>query len=216
MYAKDFFKKLAAPIIWGNLLAMVLVVVALCIGVWFWLDSYTKNGEEIVLPDLTGMNYEAAAERLRQDGIGIAIVDSGYNKSMPAGCILIQQPEGGLKVKQDRTVYITINALHSPRLLIPDLIDNSSYREAKARLQAVGFRLLDPLHVDGEKDWVYGIKCDGRSLAVGDLVSIESPLTLVIGNGLLGDEPEEEYDNDSTMANDIDDFLEINDASLND
>ena len=35
-------------------------------------------------------------------------------------------------------------------------------------------------------------------------------------NGLLGDEPEEEYDNDSTMANDIDDFLEINDASLND
>lgn len=208
MYAKDFFKKLTEPYLWGNLLAMVVVVVAICTGVWFWLGSYTMHGEEIMLPDLTGMTYDKAAERLRQDGLDIAIVDSGYNKRMPAGCILIQQPEGGLKVKQGRTVYVTINALHSPRLPIPDLIDNSSYREAQARLQAVGFRLLEPQHIDGEKDWVYGIKCGGRSLAVGDMVSIESPLTLVVGNGSLTDEPEDDYGNDSTMNVDTDDFTE--------
>jgi hypothetical protein len=35
----------------------------------------------------------------------------------------------------------------------------------------------------GEKDWVYGILCKGRRVSTGDLVSIEAPLTLMIGNG---------------------------------
>ena len=35
----------------------------------------------------------------------------------------------------------------------------------------------------GEKDWVYGILCRGRRVSSGDYVSIDSPLTLMIGNG---------------------------------
>jgi hypothetical protein len=48
---------------------------------------------------------------------------------------------------------------------------------------AIGFKLLPPQYVMGEKDWVYGILCRERMVSAGDLVSIETPLTLIIGNG---------------------------------
>ncbi|MDE6011779.1 MAG: penicillin-binding protein, partial [Prevotella sp.] len=82
----------------------------------------------------------------------------------------------------------TINSLTLPRVPIPDLIDNSSYREAQAKLLALDFVVLPPKLVEGEKDWVYGILCDGRRLASGDLVAKESHLTLLIGNGLVGED----------------------------
>ena len=76
----------------------------------------------------------------------------------------------------------------SPSFAIPDLVDNSSYREAEAKLTAIGFKLLPPKLVHGEKDWVYGIICRGRRVAAGDIISIETPLTLMIGNGEYDDE----------------------------
>jgi hypothetical protein len=117
-------------------------------------------------------------------------------------------------VKGGRTVYITINSLQSPQLAIPDLIDNSSFREAEARLKAMGFCLLEPRRIEGEKDWVYGIQTGGRNVHAGDMVSIESALTLIIGNGLYEDEEDllEEDDFASEVISDaVDDFMEVTD-----
>ena len=68
-------------------------------------------------------------------------------------------------------------------MAIPDIIDNSSVREATAKLTALGFKLLEPQIVIGERDWVYGIVSRGRRLNAGDRISIEQPLTLLIGSG---------------------------------
>ena len=102
---------------------------------------------------------------------------------MDADCILAQTPGAGTKVKEGRTVYLTINSTSSPRVKIPDIIDNSSYREAQARLSAIGFTLVEPKVIDGERDWVYGVMAGAKNLQSGDMVSIETPLMLVIGNG---------------------------------
>jgi len=48
---------------------------------------------------------------------------------------------------------------------------------------ALGFKLTPPEYVMGEKDWVYGILCRGRRVSTGDHISIDTPLTLMIGNG---------------------------------
>ena len=72
-------------------------------------------------------------------------------------------------------------------------MDNSSYREAEAKLMAIGFKLLPPKYVPGEKDWVYGILSRGRRVSTGDMVSIDSPLTLIIGSGMY-DSEEEDFD----------------------
>lgn len=191
MKENGFIDKLRSPLLWGNLLAMALVVVAAVVGVAIWLSYYTHHGDYIEVPQLQGMKFAEAEQRLELLGLQGVVVDSGYNKRLQPGCVLAQMPEGNERVKQGRTIYLTVNSATSPTMPIPDLIDNSSYREANARLTAIGFRMMPPKRISGERDWVYGIECDGRPVTTGDKVSIESPLTLVIGSGLYGDDETE-------------------------
>jgi beta-lactam-binding protein with PASTA domain len=188
MKTKDFFGKFFNGYLWGNLLAIVLVIVALCFGVKYGLEWYTHHGEGIKVPKIEGMSYTNARTLILEDGLNIMVADSGYNKKLPANCVLAQNPGPGTLVKSGHTIYVTVNSPSSPSFAIPDLVDNSSYREAEAKLTAIGFKLLPPKLVHGEKDWVYGIICRGRRVAAGDIISIETPLTLMIGNGEYDDE----------------------------
>ena len=193
MEAKEFFGKFASGFLWGNILAMVLVVVALAFGVKYGLDAYTRHGEGIEVPKVEGMVYQNARALMEERGLYLVVTDSGYNKRLPANSILVQNPGPGMKVKQGHTIYVTVNSPSSPSFAIPDLVDNSSFREAEAKLTAIGFKLTPPQQVEGEKDWVYGILCRGRRVSAGDRISIDSPLTLLVGNGHYGAEEEIDY-----------------------
>ena len=193
MEAKEFFGKFASGFLWGNILAMVLVIVALAFGVKYGLDVYTRHGEGIEVPKVEGMVYQNARALMEERGLYLVVTDSGYNKRLPANSILIQNPGPGMKVKQGHTIYVTVNSPSSPSFAIPDLVDNSSFREAEAKLTAIGFKLTPPQQVEGEKDWVYGILCRGRRVSTGDRISIDSPLTLLVGNGHYGAEEEIDY-----------------------
>lgn len=211
MNAKDFFGKLFSRYLVGHLIAMAVVVVLLCVGVKFGLDEYTHHGQGIVVPDVKGMTYEKAYRQLDELGLAIVVSDSGYNKQLPADCILAQTPGSGQQVKEGHVVYVTVNSPSSPTFAIPDIVDNSSYREAEARLMAMGFRLTAPQRVDGEKDWVYGILCRGRRVSNGDRIPIDYPLTLMVGKGTVDDTDDIEYiDPAYTPENgDMDDFEEV-------
>ena len=183
MKTKDFFGKFVNAYLLGNLLAMALVIVALCLGVKYGLEWYTHHGEGIKVPKIEGMSFTNARTLILEDGLNIMVADSGYNKKLPANCVLAQNPGPGTLVKSGHTIYVTVNSPSSPSFAIPDLVDNSSYREAEAKLAAMGFKMLPPKLVAGEKDWVYGILCHGRRVSAGDMISIDMPLTLMIGNG---------------------------------
>ena len=188
MKAKEFFGKFKSLYLWGNLLAMGIVVLGLCFGVKYGLEAYTHHDENVVVPSLLRMNASDARRMLAEKGLELMVADSGYNKQLAANCILVQTPNAGMRVKLGRTIYVTVNSPSSPTFPIPDIVDNSSYREAEARLLAIGFKLLPPKRVVGERDWVYGILCRGHHVNTGDQVSIDSPLTLLIGSGQYGDD----------------------------
>lgn len=221
MIFKSFFRKFTSPIVWGNLLAMAVVLALLMFGLIRWIDSYTHHGEAITVPDLSGLSYDESIRRGYDLRLVVMVGDSTYNKAVPAGCVVAQRPEAGASVKEGRIVYVTINSLTMPRIAIPDLVDNSSYRPAQARLQAMGFKLTEPKLIDGHKDWVYGLQCGGRNVDAGDMVAKEATLTLIIGNGMSEDDMEEEtktleedlfiYDGseDENEADAVDPFLEI-------
>jgi beta-lactam-binding protein with PASTA domain len=116
-------------------------------------------------------------------------------------------------VKTGHTIYIIVNSASSPTLAIPDVVDNCSYREAEAKLVSLGFKVLPPQYVTGEKDWVYGVSCNGRKVSAGERISIEQPLTLLVGSGqygmdeeigVVGSEVQPEGDN-----SEVDDFVEV-------
>lgn len=184
MNTKDFARKILSLRLWGNLLAMLLVVVLLCFGVKFGIDIYTHHGEEIAIPDVRRKLFTDAEFLLDQKGLRIEVSDTGYVKTLPPDCILEQQPGPGRKVKSGRVIYVVINSSHSPLLTLPDIIDNCSYREARAKLTAMGFRVGPPEYIPGEKDWVYGVKSRGRILSNGQKVSVDDMVIIQVGDGL--------------------------------
>ncbi len=208
MNIKEFLHK---HYLTSHLLAMALVVILLCLIAGFGLDLYTFHGESIPVPDIKGKSFEKAAEELDDLGLVIEVGDSGYNKQLPANTILAQTPGDSICVKRGHIVYVTVNSPSSPSFAIPDLVDNSSVREAQARLTAIGFQLTAPYPVDGEKDWVYGIICRGRQISNGDRVSTDHPLTLLVGRGTQDDMNELGVvaDDSLSITGGVDDFQEV-------
>ncbi len=212
MDTRKFFGKLFGGYLWGNLLAMAVVVILLFLGVKYSLEYYTHHGEAIIVPDVKGKSYVKARQMLSEEELIIVVSDSGYNKSMPSDCVLAQTPGPGAKVKRAHTVYVTVNSPSSPTFAIPDIVDNSSQREAEAKLMAMGFRLLPAQTVTGEKEWVYGIICRGRRVSNGDRIPIDYPLTLLVGNGSIGELDDVEYIDDAyspPVTDEVDEFEEV-------
>lgn len=203
MTGKDFFRKLFSTYLWGNLWAIAIVVALLCIGVKYGIDFYTHHGEAIAVPDIVHKSFDDAEDMLDELGLEIVVTDTGYVKSLPPDCILEQTPGPGKRVKSGHIIYVTVNAASAPTLVIPDIIDNCSLREAQMKLMTMGFKLADPEYIPGEKDWVYGIKANGRSVVAGQRVPFDVPLVIVAGDGsldpndsILYETPEYEYERD--------------------
>ena len=214
MKTKEFFGKFCSKFLIWNLIAMALVVILLVVGVNYGLDWYTHHGESIRVPNIEGMRITKAREMMEECGLEIVVTDSGYNKRLPADCVLSQNPGAGLTVKSGHTIYVTINSSNSPSVAIPDVVDNCSYREAEAKLISLGFKVLPPQYVTGEKDWVYGVSCNGRKVSTGERISIEQPLTLLVGSGQYGADEELNVigGDDTTMQSgndEVDDFEEV-------
>ena len=133
-----------------NVLAMLTIFVLLCIGAYLSMSIYTRHGEAIEVPNVKGMNIDKAKAMFEELGLEVVVSDSGYIKRLPAGQILEQSPKSGLLVKSGHIIYLTVNSGVAESAQIPDLIDNSSYREAEAELLALGFKVYDPIRVHGE------------------------------------------------------------------
>lgn len=179
---KDFFSFKNNKVFWLNLIAMPIVVISIIFGVLHWLDVYTHHGESIIVPNINGLPLEEAGKELNKRSLTLEVIDSNYVKGMPAGAVLEQKPIAGAKVKMGRTIYLTINTGEVPKVTIPDIIDNSSFRQAEARLRAMGFKLTEPEYIEGEKDWIYGVKFNGKELTPGEKIPREAVLTLCVGD----------------------------------
>ena len=178
-------EQLKSRYLWINLAAMAVVVILLCIAARYGMDAYTHHGEQIDIPSVKHKSIDEATRILEDAGLKVEVSDTGYVKTLPPDCVLEQSLKPGTKVKSGRVVYLVINAMDTPTLAIPDVIENSSYREARAKLEAMGFKVGEPHRIPGERDWVYGIRVKGRNVTAGQRVSIEDVLVLQIGDGMI-------------------------------
>ena len=179
---KDFFSFRNNRFFWLNLMAMVVVLVAVVYGTLAELDVYTHHGESFEVPDVKNKQLAQARLLLQDKHMQGTVIDSTYVKGLPNGVVLDQTPVGGARVKEGRKVYLVVSTDKVPLVKLPDLIDNSSVRQAAAKLKSMGFRLTEPEYVPGEQDWVYGIKYLGKELRVGDAVPREALVTLCVGD----------------------------------
>lgn len=183
MTPSEFLRKLTSRYLLLHLLAMATAVTIAVMALGYGLDIYTHHGESIEIPDLQKKSFDEAQGLLHDLGLKAVVSDTGYVANLKPDCVLEQTPAAGDKVKTGHVVYLIVNATHTPTITVPDIIDNSSLREAMAKLSAMGFKLTQPRFVEGEKDWVVGLTVDGRHVNAGDKVSVNDFITIEAGNG---------------------------------
>ena len=166
-----------------NLLIMAALAILLIIITFKWIESYTRHGEYIVVPDVSGMYEEEAGQALAAVGLKYEVMDYKYDKEMVEGGVIEQKPKPGAYVKDGRKIYLTLNSGKEPMRAVPDVADNSSLRAAESKLRAAGFKLGRTVYIDGDLDWVYEIRYQGLEIAAGTEIPEGSTVTIVAGNG---------------------------------
>ena len=166
-----------------NILIMVAVSIILIVITFRWMQSYTRHGQYITVPDVSGMYEEEAGKALAAAGLRSEVSDYKFDKSMVEGGVIEQNPKAGAFVKQERKIYLTLNSGKEPVKAVPDLADNSSLRAAESQLRAAGFKLSPTVYVNGDLDWVYEIRYRGEKIDAGTEIPEGSVLTIVAGNG---------------------------------
>lgn len=194
---KSYFTGKSGLIFWLNVLLMIVLLVGVPILGVTYLDTYTHKGEKIVVPSVVGKNFIEAEATLTSRGLVAVLTDSAYNENAAPGVILMQVPNADDTVKSGRLVYLTKNLDKEPLVKIPDLIRNSSLRDAETQLRILGFELLPNDTIEDEpENLVVGIRQNNRKLKSGDMVSKRHPLVICVGAG---------YDNDTIYS---DNFVE--------
>lgn len=130
-------------------ISICLIILLIIIGFEFAfhsLDGYTRHGEEMVVPDLTGMSYEEVQTEY-SDIFHFQLIDSVYVRDFPEGAVYQQNPKPGSKVKKGRNMYIIMTSVAPEIVRIPNL-RNLSLRQAMVSLNSVGLKVEKLVFVD--------------------------------------------------------------------
>jgi beta-lactam-binding protein with PASTA domain len=166
----------------NNLIAAIFTVVALLIIAFFSLRHYTKHGEGLNVPELKGLSLTQAVSRLDELGLRYEI-DSVYIMDKPPGIVTDQDPEANTFVKDNRTIYLTINTAQAPNVKFPD-IENKSFREVKSILESYRLKLGDTTYKpDVARDVVLEAFFGGQPIKTGELLPTGSTINLTLGDG---------------------------------
>ena len=170
-----------------NLTMIFITAGLLVILTLVFLHLYTRHGQNIVVPKLEGLQINEANTILNAKGLHIEIVDSIYNRDAVPGAILDQTPKANNKVKEGRSIYVTVYSKNPQQVIVPGLIDYST-RQAMALLNSLGFTQISIEEVPSEySGLVLAVEYHGRPLAPDEKVPAGSQLNLVVSSSQLAD-----------------------------
>lgn len=183
-----------------NIWLMIIAGGAVLYGSLYWIDIYTHHNQAIEVPDLRGLQPEEAEIVLKKRDLRLQVTDSVYSKTVSPGAVVEMIPPAGSKVKQNRIVFLTINAKTSQTVELPDMYEISQ-RQAEATLKSLGFVIDSIESVPYKyKGLVIGVVNNGMLIEAGTRLPIGSILWLQVGDGF---EPKPEVDSLATEDKDI-------------
>jgi serine/threonine-protein kinase len=90
-----------------------------------------------VVPAITGKTLDEARAEVRDEDFKVGVAGENYDEDVPQGQILQQDPKPGEKLKEGKTVAVTVSKGPQPRA-VPELA-NLDRAAAEQRLSASGF-----------------------------------------------------------------------------
>jgi len=180
--SKLFFKQILIAFV-GLIVFVFVIKIALRFS--------TNHNQKIEVPNLSKLSIEEAALKLSELDLDYIVIDSAsYNPEFPKFSVIEQNPEAGEFVKEKRKIYLTLNPSRYRDVMIPNL-NGRTKRQAISELRAIGFKVSqDFIYVnDIGKDVVRGMRHNGKILNPNDKLQKNSEITLVLGDGGMGQDP---------------------------
>jgi len=133
----DFFRFLLTKKFLRHLGLAVAISLVLLLGTLLWLKIYTHHGNTIVVPDLAGLTMDEVDDVTSSRRLRFEVVDSVFSTEMPRGTVIKQNPKARSRVKKNRKIFLTMNAVNPEMVSMPELI-GLSFRQARLALQNAG------------------------------------------------------------------------------
>ena len=167
--------------IWKNLILALVYIAVLIAGVTIGLALFTNHNKEIELPDFTTLSVDEASRIAESVGIRVEVTDSVYVRRMERGAIFSQNPAAGSRVKKNRLIRLTTNAVNAKQVSMPNLV-GYSMRQAKAELASKGLTLGRLKYVsDMATNNVLKQQYRGEDIRTGTMIDSGSEVDLVVG-----------------------------------
>jgi len=187
MTLKEFFKSKTFKY---NALAAVGIFILLIVLNMFFLRIYTDHGDSVEIPDLKGKSSQQVSSILDNLDLRFEIRDSVYSRETAPGTVLDQYPKAGMRVKENRTVFITLCALNQETIPMPQLTD-ISYRQAINLIESTGLIAGNIEYQPSEfPNLVLEQKTEGKRIRVGEMIAKGSVIDLVLGSDSHGETSE--------------------------
>ena len=167
-----------------NLLAALVAGFLLIFLFMQTLDWITRHNNYVKVPDIKGKKIQEAQKILEEQGFEVEVQDSVFFDTVPPLTIMKQLPFPGEMVKVNRTVYLTINRVQAPLVVMPNFI-GQTFRSVQMQLRTLGFKLGDTSY---KPDFAAGSVLDqlykGSPVRPGITIPMGSTIDLVLGAGI--------------------------------
>jgi len=173
--SKQFLKHLGLAL---GLLIILLIITFISINI------YTNHGENNATPDFSGLTETQFIDILQQKNLRYKIIDSIHIDNITPGVVVEQTPKPGSLVKENRTIFFTINAYTSEQVPMPKLTE-ISLRNAQVTLESYGLRVGQLIYIPSEyTQLVLGQHYQGKPIEPGTLIAKGASVDLLVGQGL--------------------------------
>jgi len=183
MTFKEFLKSRTFRL---NALAAIGITILLLVINMYALRIYTDHGHSIAIPDLRGKSSHEVYTIAQNLDLRIEVRDSVYSLETAPGTVVDQYPKPGMKVKKNRTIFITLCAVNQEMIPMPQLTD-ISYRQATNVIESSGLVAGNIKFEPSEfPNLVLEQKINGQNIEVGQRVPKGSVVDLVLGSDNTG------------------------------
>ena len=150
-----------------------------------YLPAVSRHGEQVTVPDLSGMHVQELEAFLRERGLFFRVsADSDFSVNRPPLTVLKQLPAAGAKVKEQRKIVVKLNAKQAPLVEMPNLVDGS-VKNAQLLLRVQKLRLGRIQYLpDLAQNAVLEQYWEDKPIEAGTLVPQGTRIDLEVGDGL--------------------------------
>ncbi|HYX09809.1 MAG TPA: PASTA domain-containing protein [Bacteroidales bacterium] len=178
------FKKVAGNYIVKNIVLAVVIVFVVIFITLLSIRIYTDHGESFGVPDFTGLSLSEVDQIAKARHLRYEVVDSVYDNDLPGGAVVEQYPEPNFKVKDNRRIFLTTNAVLPEMTKMPNVV-GVTLRQAVAEIETRGLKVGKLTYIpDIATNSVLYQKYQGQQIEPGTEIEKGATIDLVLGKGL--------------------------------